>query len=417
MGKQRRARQQAAQAGQTSASAAPRLLFGIGDADLGYSENKILRLADRMRQHGEWQVRIASHDADVEAQAKKLGLATQMVAIESPGVTVNDRLQATDAMIRETADIDIPGSSLPLWKVLAMDDFLGSMQLFGAQPRDTIDADLLVVPLMAVDNNTRAACGLYTWLVAEAKRKGIPTVALEVSPLGNKFTFSHLPADHFAVKSAWSREFLLREGLARPDQVSILRWEEGYCLWPGKDDYTEAYIEHEAKMRGILGVAPDDFIVLIPHHVSFLWESRQILAALAELDWPITVVIRVEARTSRRQYAEREIVLQSYGKELARLPRVVIDEQVGVGLLLQLADVIIAPFAGTTTERAALCHKPTIICQALGQEGAQGDSIYWEPRPEKIVQLLRAWRSDGRLPRPRLARRLLELVKPNALAA
>lgn len=413
MGKKHKQRQRGATQQQESASLprAPRILFGVGDADLGYSESKILRLADRLGVNNEWQVKIATDDQQTASEAKKLGLATQLVKIESPGVSVEDRLRATDEMIRETADIDIPGSSLPLWKVLAMDDFLGSLQLYGAQPRDAIDADLVVVPLMGVDNNTRASCGLYTWMVGEAKRKGIPTVGLEVSPLGNKHTFSHLPTDHFAVKTEWSRNFLIREGLARAEQISVLRWEESYCLWPGKDDYTEAFLESEAKMREMLDVSWNEFIVLIPHHVAFLWEIRKILEALAEVDLPMTVVIHVDARTTRRQYPEREIVLQTYGKEMARLPRVLIDERVGIGLLLQLADVVVAPFAGTSTERASLCRKPTIICQALGQEGTQDDSVYWEPHPEKIAQQLRSWHRDGRLPRPRLARLMADLIK------
>ena len=225
MGKNRRQRQQAEKQMVPAVSQArvPRLLFAVGDADLGYSESKILQLANRLKIRNEWQVQIVTNEREVELEAKKLGLATQLIKIESPGVRVVDRFRATDQKIRETAAIDIPGSSLPLWKVLAMDDFLGSMQLFGAQPHDAIDADLLVVPLMAVDNNTRGSCGLYTWLVGEAKRKGIPTVGLEVSPLGNKHPFSHLPADHFAVKSEWSRNFLIREGLAKAEQVSIPR--------------------------------------------------------------------------------------------------------------------------------------------------------------------------------------------------
>ena len=367
-----------------SNGAPPTVLFAVGEADFGYSETKILRLADRLRVHGEWRVRIATHDEETLKEAKKLGLDTQLIAIESPGVTVDDRLRSTDAMIRETANIDIPGSTLPLWKVLAMDDFLSSLQLFGAQPNETIDADVVVAPLMAVDNNTRATCGLYTWSVAEARRKGIPVVGLEVSPLGNKNTISHLPADHYAVKSEWSKNFLVREGLARAEQVSVLRWEEGYCLVPGKDEYVDAYLESEAKMREMLSVSWDEFIILIPHHVAFLWEARKILDALASLARPFTVVVRVDARTTRRQYPEREIVLRSYEKEMRRLPRVLIDERIGVGLLLQLADLVVSPFAGTTTERAALCRKPTIICQAMGQSGLQDDYFCWEPRPEKI---------------------------------
>ena len=81
---------------------------------------------------------------------------------------------------------------------------------------------------MGVDNNTRASCGLYTWLVSEGRRKGIPVIGLEISPLGNKNTLSQLPMDHYAVKSDWAKQFLLRHGVAGPKNVSVLRWEESY---------------------------------------------------------------------------------------------------------------------------------------------------------------------------------------------
>src|SRR5207253_8375139 len=211
-------------------------------------------------------------------QAKKLMLDSRLIDIQSPGVTVEDRLRSTDEMIRETADISIPGSDLLPWKVLAMDDFLSSLQLFGAIPTSSLeDADAVIVPLMAVDNNTRATCGLYTWIVSEARRKGIPVIGLEVSPLGNKNTLSHLPADHYAVKSHWSKDFLVHEKLATPEQVSILKWEESYFLWPGRDEYTEAFLERDAKAREMLNIPWDEFVVLLPQHVAFLWEARKIL--------------------------------------------------------------------------------------------------------------------------------------------
>jgi hypothetical protein len=128
-------------------------------------------------------------------------------------------------------------------------------------------------------------------------------------------------------------------------------------------------------------------------------------------------VVRVDPRTTRRQYPEREIVLRSYEKEIYSLPRVLIDERIGVGLLLQLADLVISPFAGTTTERAALCRKPTIICQALGQSGFQEDYLCWEPRPEKLPALIEGWIGNGWLPRPRFARILTDLATRRARAA
>jgi len=95
----------------------------------------------------------------------------------------------------------------------------------------------------------------------------------------------------------------------------------------------------------------------------------------------------------------------------------VIDERVGIGLLLQLADLIVAPFAGTATERAILCHKPTIICQALGLEGWQADSLYWEPQPEKIPALICEWMKEGRLTRRRLAQVIQAAIDRVARAA
>jgi len=298
-----------------------------------------------------------------------------------------------------------------------MDDFLCSLQLFGAQPSIPLAADAIVVPLMGVDNNTRASCGLYTWLVSEGRRKGVPVIGLEISPLGNKNTLSQLPMDHYAVKSDWAKHFLLRHGMAGPKSVSVLRWEESYCSWPGTDDFTEAFLEMESKARAMLNIPEDRFIIVIPHHVAFLWEIRKILEGLAEVDLPLSVVIRVDSRTIRRQFYERELVLETYGKEIRALPHVVIDERVGIGLLLQLADLVIAPFAGTTTERAALCRKRSIICQSMGEEGWQGEFLYWEPMPEKIPELLRSWKVKGWLERKRLAGIIAELVGSAARAA
>jgi hypothetical protein len=395
----------------------PRILFAAGDADFGYSETKIWRLAKKLKDRTGWHIIAVSHDREALQAAKHLKLDSELVPIESPGVSVADRLRATDDMIRETAHVLIPGSQLPLWKVLAMDDFLCSLQLFGAQPSVQLAADALVVPLMGVDNNTRASCGLYTWLVSEARRKGIPVVGLEVSPLGNKNTLSQLPVDYYAVKSDWAREFLIRHGIASPQNVSVLRWEESYCSWPGADDFTEAFLDLEPKTRAMLNIPEERFIIVIPHHVAFLWEIRKILEGLAQVDLPLSVVIRVDARTIRRQFHERELVWETYGKEIRALPHVVIDERVGIGLLLQIADLVIAPFAGTTTERAALCHKRTVICQAMGEGGWQGEFLYWEHMPEKIPELLQSWRDKGWLERKRLATIIAGLIGVTAKAA
>ena len=348
---------------------------------------------------------------------EKLGLTVEQVEIQSPAISAEDRLWAADELIRQTGDVVIQGSSLPMWKIMAMDDFMGSLLLLGAQPAVPLSADLIIVPLMGVDNNTKEGCCLYTWMVAQAREKGIPIIGLEVSPLGNKFSLSQLPADHYAVKSRWSKDFLVRQGIAQAQQVSVLKWEEAYCLWPGREEHTEAYLDKEADLRRILGISRDRFVVLIPHHFTFLWEIRKILEALGQISQPLSVVIRVNPEAFRRQYSEREIVLKSYEKELRALPQVVIDEKIGTGLLLQLADIVISPFAGGTTEQALRSNKPTIICQAMGEEGWQGECLYWEPKPDNIPGLIQTWWEQGSLYQTRLATIAAELLEKQLEAA
>jgi hypothetical protein len=393
----------------------PRVLFAIGDAECTYSEGKIWRLARRLKDLSGWDLLVVTNDKERAAEGERLGLQVWSVDIAPQMISEEERLLATDILIRQTADLTIPGSELPLCKVLALDDFAGSLTLWGALPSTPIEADLIIMPMMGVDNNTKGGCGLYTWIAAQASAQGIPILALEVSPLGNKHTLSYFPAQHYAVKSEWSRKFLLKQGIAQSAQVSLLKWEEAYLLWSGQDDYSNAYLEKEMQVRQILNVAADRFVVVIPHHVAFLWEARKILEVLTQVPGPLSVIVRVEARTVRRQYCEREIVMKAYDRELRALPHVIIDERIGMGLLLQLADLVISPCAGTTTERAALCLKPTIICQAMGERGWGGEYLYWEPQPENLPGLIQDWRQRGVLSRTRLVDLARTLLQPQAL--
>ena len=79
------------------------MLFFAGDADFGYTEGQIWRLAKRVKDQLGWNVIAATHDLEAAEAAMKLNLNTEMFTVETPGVTVAQRLQATDEMIRETA--------------------------------------------------------------------------------------------------------------------------------------------------------------------------------------------------------------------------------------------------------------------------------------------------------------------------
>jgi hypothetical protein len=391
--------------------------LAIGDAETFYTEQRIWRLAQQLHARPELEVLSVTSDDAVRKIAADFGVQTAVVPLVPRRTTWDDQLSTVNELINTTADIIIPGSQLPLWKSIAPDEFRGSMLLFGARPDLGLNVDLVIVPLMCVDCNTLNSSGLYTLIVSQARAQSIPVLGLEVSPLGNRYTMSQLPADHYAVKSDWSKNFLVEHGMAGADQISVLTPEETALLRPGADSYVEAFFEKEALARQVLGLKEDRFLVLVPHHVAFIWEVRQILRALAQVREPVTVVIQANQHIIRRQFTEPDLIAQAYHPEIKRLDHVVINTQVGVGLMAQLADLVVSPCAGTTTEGAALRRKPVIISQLMTGEGTDGEFIYWQPDPAKIADMISAWRNNGKLARVRLRDAVRRTLKDRAQRA
>lgn len=386
--------------------------MALGDADAIYSEKSIWGIPQRLAERG-FEVTVITTDEVTAEEQKKASFKIEKKDFPHKYIEIQNRVETTSDMIVEAQDLTLHGSDLPLWKILSMDDFVGSIMLLDVFDDRPLEADVVVVPLMGVDNNSRESCALYSWILALARKQGIPTVGIEVSPIGNKNNMGILPMDRYLVKSEWAKDYLVAHKLAKPGQVSVFRWEESYLLHPGRDSYVDAYLASEKPMRDMLKIPYGTFCIFLPHHVSFLWETKHLLAAFTELPKPFTVVSRIDTRTIRRQHAEHEIFMKVYKDELGRLPHVVLtDERVGIGLLSQLCDVVVAPFASVITERTMMCRKPTIVCQAGGEEGVQSELCIWEPDPQKVPAIIRMWKEQGILSRTTLADVIFDMLTP-----
>lgn len=370
----------------------PTVLFAIGEPEDNYTDHKIWYLAKRVAaQLPDYNVVGVTPDEAIAMVGRTNGVNVWLVDLHSNVLDDDQRLLATDDLIRATNDIVVPGTHLSIAKILALDDFSGSFSLIGAEPKEPLQAACVVIPMVGVDNNTKDACGLYGWLAAAAAAQGIPVVSLEVSPLGNKHRFSQLPGEARALKS---------QAIMRGD---VLPREEQYLLRSSQDPFINAYLEHEKEMREMLQVSPSEFVIFIPHHVTFLWDIRRIIEELAGWQNNMCVIVRTDPQTFRRGMSEGQMALRSYEEALKGVGHGVIDERVGVGLLLQLADVVIAPFASTITEQSWLHNIPTIICQPGGMDKAVSDLFIWESRPEQVPFHLSMWRDWGVFQRTQLA--------------
>jgi len=367
----------------------PRILFAIGDIDWKYSRGKLRHLVNRVAAQGPWEVSVASHDKEIcdafEGQAEAFHLPVNFLTPLPKHATAMGEL-----MIRYTSDVSFPGSRFPVWKTMATDDFIGCF-CPSIHPPLPFRPDAIVYPLMAIDNNTAAACHFYTAIAREAHSQNVPVLGLEVSPLGDRQSLGASLADYYAMKSEFSRSFVTRQELVPTERAFVLPPLETYLLTCRNDSLLDDFFPVENGARASLNLPPGHITVFVPHNVAFVYETRRILAALSALRFPVAVLLGVNPDVARHSRKEKEIAELVYRDEIARLSCFLICEERGWRELLLLSDVVVGPNFSVHAELAAQYGKLTIVSQAMGQKAWISENLYAEPEPERIVGLIETW--------------------------
>jgi hypothetical protein len=380
----------------------PKVMFAIGDADWKYTRGKVQRLISRVIAENRFDVSVVTHDPEIQ----KCLAADSMEAFCLPGTHLplapQHSVAMTELMIKLTRDVTFPDSQLHIWKVMAMDDYLGCVDVV-AQPALPIKPELVVCPLMGIDNNSTAASRLYSAILLEARRAKTPVIGLEVSVLGNKQSLGASLADSYAVKTDFSRRYVIDEQLATMEQVAVLPAEEVYLLTCREDAYWDDFFLHESDLRQRFGIPRGRPVIFLPHHVAFVYEIRQLLRGLQSLPFPFSLILRTDPNIARHGLKEKDIAERVYGEEIAALPHVVVDDWGGWLWGLLFADAVLAPAHSVFTELAAIYGKLTVISQGWGEASWVGDNLYIEPGPAQAANAVRSWIEKRVLPRRSLA--------------
>ncbi len=387
----------------------PKVLFAIGDADWKYTRGKFQKLVQRVVRQAPFDVTVVSHDSEICKNFEALGIDNICLPIRHLPTKPEHSLAMTELMIKLTREIKFPESQLHVWKVMAMDDYLGCVDVV-AELELPFEPDLLVYPLMGVDNNSIAAGRLYSAMLLEARKANAPVVGLEVSPLGNKQTLSASLADRYVVKSEFSRSFVVREELAPPDRTFVLPPEESYLLTCRDDEFMSDYFEQEEELRQRFNLRPGEVVILIPHHVAFVHEIRQLLVGLKSLAFDFSVILRADPNIARQGLKERDIVEKVYRDEIAALPHVIVDDQGGWVWPFLLSDVVLSPLHCVFTELAASYGKLTLVCQGWGESSWIGESLIVEPSPQRAIRAVEPWVTQKVLTRRSLSQVLTAML-------
>lgn len=394
----------------TKNSSRPKVLFAIGDADWKYTRGKFLRLVERVAAEDDFEVTVASHDPEICRAFDAAGIQASNLPGSRVSLTPEHTVAMTELMIKLTRDVVFPDSRLHVWKVMAMDDYLGSIDVV-SHPSPPVLPDLMVCPLMGVDNNSTAASHLYSAMLLEARKLNVPVVGLEISLLGNKQTLSASLADAYAVKTETSRGFVVREELASRERAFVLPPDEAYLLTCRDDSYLDDFFRQEKALRQRFGVKQGELVIFVPHHVAFVYEIRELLRALKSLSMPFSVILRTDPNTARQGLKEREIAEKVYRDEINSLPHVIVDDQGGWLWSLLLSDIVLSPVHSVFTELAATYGKFTVICQGWGENAWVTENLFIEPRPASAVDAVHGWIDRRFLSRTNMGRILAKLVE------
>ncbi|HTM10437.1 MAG TPA: hypothetical protein VL754_18775 [Verrucomicrobiae bacterium] len=367
----------------------PRVLFAIGDVDWKYSRGKLRHMVKRVADQGSCEVAVASHDAELCREFEG-EIASFHMPGAFPGVLPQHALAMSDLMIRYTSDVLFPDSRFPFWKTMATDDFVGCFTP-STHPSLPFRPDIVVYPLMGIDNSTIGANHFYTEVVRHAHSMNVPILGIEISPLGDRQCLGASLADYYAMKTEFSRSFIVRQELAPEERVFVMPPLESYLLTCRNDSLLEDFFPVETGARKSLGVPPGYVTVFVPHNVAFVYETRRILAALSALNHPAAVLLGVNPDVARHSRKEREIAEIVYRDEIAKLPCVLICEERGWRELLLMSDVVVGPNFSIHTELASHYDKLAIVCQAMSERVWIAESFYVEPESDRIAGLIDGW--------------------------
>jgi len=368
----------------------PQVLFAIGEVEWKYTYGKLRHLVSMAAATGQWEVSVASHSKEICAAFSDSPIKSFHLEEEIVRHLPEHAISMTDLMIRLIQDIDFPGSRLPLWKTIAMDDYMGCLSLHKRPPLP-IRPDVLVYPLIGIDNTTADSSHFYGGMALEAKKAAATVIGVEISPLGNRQTFAASLADYYAVKSEFSRSFVESQELASPGQSFILPPEEVYLLSCRQDSVLDEYFQQAVALKAKIRMLGGSTVIFIPHNVAFIYETREILKALKLLKYPVAVVLNVDPNVARHSLKEKEMVEKVYRKELADLPCVIINEEPGWLWTLLYGDIVWGAACSVYAEISSFYDKLTIISQRFGQKAWVGEHLVMEPEPERAIPMIESW--------------------------
>jgi hypothetical protein len=328
-----------------------KLLLPIGQRDYETTQGRIGNLVKLLSKT--FRVELITNSKEVcDDLNQKLGpdhpVIVTFVEAKFLPLTFDYRDNLAKIFVQYTHDLCLPKTDLEIWKTAAFDDFWGHISTCAFPEIQTVDADVVMFPLMSHDDAPWEETDIfYTALLFMAKEAGIKVVGYQLYPVFNGVKLMPQLMDTIIVRKEFERDFHIKMGIA-PEKIHLLTEE--------KDIYSLSTIEDTYKnhiYNSQIEISRDELGVVVCNHGKLRPQIIEIFKALEESKIPV-VLFLLKRDFVIRELQEDEIIKDLFFDPIRKIGcRFYLVEQPSLVPIAMTSDVVIAPTYVVPLEFAA----------------------------------------------------------------
>lgn len=364
-----------------------KILFVISERDYFSAYGRLSYLLQRMSV--EFEVTVITDSEGVKddilkgLQGKKT-VTVQKVDAQPLPITFDFRNNLAKAFVRYTHDLTIPGTDLKIWKTAAFDDFWGHITTCSFPELSTIDADLVLLPLISYDDTPwQETDFLYTHAAFRAKEANKKVVGLQLFPVFNTLLLMAKLVDAIILKDKQEEEFYIRKGF-REDTLHVLTDDKDVYSLTTIDD---VYKNHMYNSQ--LDIGPGEMAVAITNHMKYRPQIREAIGLLGESKLPV-VLLLIKREYAVRDLHEDQIIRDIYFDDIRRSGcKFYLIEQQSTVPTLMVSDVIISPVYAVPLEFAAHYGKTALVYNPYFEDMPDFKNVSFINKPSGFIRCLK----------------------------
>ncbi|MFQ5596582.1 MAG: hypothetical protein ACE5GK_00885 [Nitrospiria bacterium] len=287
--------------------------------------------------------------------------------------------------IKYTEDLCIPSTGLKMWKTAAFDDFWGHISGCSFPTMKTIDADLVLLPLLSYEDiPTEETDVLYTSIAFTAKETGTPVCGYQLYPVFNGFKLMPKLLDGIIVREAYERQYYLEMGIPE-DRL--------FLLGDQRDIYALSTIEENYKnhmYNDQIEIGREALCVAVLNHSKLRPQIREIFQVIRRTKKQIVICL-IKREFVVKDVDEQEIINDTYLDEIKKTGcRFYLVENKSLVPMTMIADVVISPTFISPLEFASKYQKAAWVYNPCAAARPNVNGVRFINHPDALGAALNA---------------------------